>query len=137
MSEESILEHARRAEAFLCDAVIQARPVKDTTREDVKKRRAMVRLNILNAYLSMGMVDDYISKVEMYERMYAPVRAQLLALRKNKDPNGTIIHPSALVEKLVKAKEDLHYFKFKIWRLTTTEEEEAVIYDFPFNRYPK
>ena len=133
-TEDDIMERARRAEAFLCDAIIQARPIKDTTREDIKKRRAMVRLSILNAYLTMGMVDDEITKVEVYERMYAPVRAELVALRRNKDPDGTLIHPTTLVEKLVKAKEDLHCFKFKMWRLCASEAEEAVIYDFPFQR---
>lgn len=133
-TENEILEHARRAEAFLCDAVVQARPIRDTTREEIKRRRAMVRLSLLNAYLTMGMVDDYISKIEMYEVMYAPIRAQIFALRKNKDTDGALIHPSALTEKIVKAKEDLHYFKFKMWRLLATEQEEAVIYDLPFNK---
>ena len=94
----------------------------------------MVRLSILNAYLSMGMVDDHISKVYTYDLMYLPVRARLLCLRKNKNADGSLIHPSVLPVLIAQVKEALHYFKFRLWRVTASEAEEAVIYDLPFRK---
>lgn len=125
-----VIEHCRRAHDHLSAAVIHS--LKQKTGAEDRSKRGQIKLCILNAYLSMSMVDDYITADPDFERVYAMVREALGQLRHNKNKDGTLMHPRVLTSNISACKDLLYQFRHTVWKATeVVPEQTAQVYVFP------
>lgn len=125
-----VIEHCRRAHDHLSAACIHS--LRQKTHAENRAKRGQIKLCILNAYLTMMMVDDYIVADPAFERLYARVRVDLDRLRHNKAIDGTLLHPRCLTSHISACKDNLYQFRHAVWKATEIEPDHtAEVYVFP------